>query len=354
MTSERLIGGEMEIFAADFGRPAGQGAWPSFGKPYSLRCDTGRSALQLALLDWKSRHPASATVWVPSYTCPSVTSAVSQLGLNMRRYADRPGLSAWADPPTPAAHDIVIIIHYFGIANRAALGWVESTVPRSWQLLEDCVQAPYTEAVGVHGEYTVTSLRKWWPAPDGAQVCAGHALDYAHLSAPDEKRVSQRLAAKLLRAQRLAETTYLGWIEESERSLEPIEIRQVSWISSRLLEVAEPAHAAQARRTNWYVLMAGLENHSGVQPLFRELGSGEVPLAFPILIEARLRAELRRFLLGRRIFCPIHWSLPADAPRPDRDLSTRILSIPLDQRYGAEDMQMVLADLNRFFSGSSA
>jgi len=352
MMFERLIGGEMEIVAADLDGPQAVGAWPSFGKGQSVRCDTGRSALQLALLDWKCRHPTDGVVWVPSYTCPSVTSAIMGLGLSMRRYDDRPGLGVWSDPPTPVAHDIVIIIHYFGILNRAAVGWVDSVFARNWDLIEDCVQAPYTAAAGVRGEYVVTSLRKWWSAPDGAQVCTNHVLAARSLSAPDEQFVSQRVAAKLLRAQRIAEASYLEMIEESERSLEAREIRRVSWISGHLLQRADAQRAGRVRRANWSALAAGIAGLTQVQPLFAGLEPGEVPLAFPIIVAGSRRDELRHFLMSSGIFCPIHWSLPPDAPRAARELSERILSIPLDQRYRARDMDRVIATVGGFFNGS--
>jgi hypothetical protein len=305
------------------------------------------------LLDSKSRHAGPVAVWVPSYTCPSVPEAVAQLGLSMRSYNDRPGLTLWTDPPTPGAHDIVIIIHYFGILNRAALEWVQTVPTRSWDLIEDCVQAPYTSAVGAHGEYVITSLRKWWPAPDGAQVCANQDLTVQPLLNPDEQRISRRLAAKLLRGQQLAEVMYLELTDQSERSLEAGEIRRVSWLATHLLQRADPQAACRIRRANWAILAAGFAEQAAVQPLFRGLDPGEVPLAFPILVPES-REELRRFLMSERIFCPVHWTLAPDAPGIDRELSQQMLSIPLDQRYGPVEMHRVLSNLNRFFSGSGS
>jgi hypothetical protein len=352
MIFERRIGSEMEITAEQLCGAAASGAWPSFAKEHTLHCDTGRSALRLALLDWVRARSSQAVIWVPSYVCPSVGAAIAGAGLAASIYPDRPGLRTWSAPPTPVAEDMVVVMHYFGLINRAACGWLDSRPNREWGLLEDCVQAPYSAGAGVRGDYAIASLRKWWPAPDGAVVCSRQPIAVPGLSPPDEHYVSQRLSAKLLGGNHGYGARYLKWIEESEHLLAHAEPRQVSWISRHLLASVDPQSAAAARRDNWSVLLEGLGTVERIRPVFDALAAGEVPLGFPVLVGEGLRDGLRAFLLDRQVFCPIHWKL-TDAPFPaDRALADQMLTIPLDQRYGAGDMQVVLSHIREFLTSS--
>jgi hypothetical protein len=352
MISERLIGGEMPIAATDLNGPAHGRVWPQFGKAHALRCDTGRSALWLALLDWRERTDSRGAIWVPSYVCDAVTKAIAPLERRVHVYPDRPGSADWCSPPDPATDDLVIVIHYFGIINRAALSWAAHRAGRTWSVLEDCVQAAYSQDAGVAGEYAVTSLRKWWPAPDGALVCASRPLAATPLALPDEEYISRRVAAKLLKSCGRDDATYLTWFEQAEQRLEGAAPRAVSWIATQLLSSADTRPAATARRANWSSLADGVARCGALQAVFADLAPGEVPLAFPMVVGEGRRDELRSFLAARRIYCSIHWKMPEGAAAADRDLSQRILSVPIDQRYGAADMQFILWSLQEFFRPS--
>jgi dTDP-4-amino-4,6-dideoxygalactose transaminase len=351
MTSDRLIGGEMEIFPRDLSVIGGTGAWPTFKKNYALRCDTGRSALKLALSDWRRRSlERPGSVWLPSYVCPSVYEAVEQLALDVKVYDDRPGYQSWVSQPAPESRDALVMVHYFGLLNRPALKWLAELPTRSWTLIEDCVQAPYTTGAGTFGDYAITSLRKWWAAPDGGLVAANRPLDVQAPIEPCEAWVSQRLTAKLLRGQRCAESDYLRMTEESEAQLTNSKPREVSWVSSKVLAAVDPASANALRQANWRTLSKCFSDHPAMQMLFCGLGENEVPLAFPILVAAEKRDQLRLFLRDRHVYCPVHWPLPLSRPSEDLALSRQILSIPLDHRYSREHMEYIAACIEDFFS----
>ena len=57
------------------------------------------------------------------------------------------------------------------------------------------------------------------------------------------------------------------------------------------------------------------------------------------------RDQVRQNLAEARIYTAVHWPQPADAPDRVRDLASRILTIPLDQRYDEEDVNRVVAAL---------
>ena len=86
------------------------------------------------------------------------------------------------------------------------------------------------------------------------------------------------------------------------------------------------------------------------QPLFHEWPAGSVPLN-PIITctNGETRDALRAFLMARNIFTAVHWLQPIDGVSSDEpstlQLADRILTIPLDDRYGAEDVDLALQNV---------
>jgi hypothetical protein len=249
---------------------------------------------------------------------------------------------------TPGCDDVVIVIHYFGFPNAILENLMARRVEIAFGIVEDCVQAPYTNGLGGSGDYAISSLRKWWPAPDGAAVTAGWELS-EQLAPPDEGFVSMRQSAKILRGAGLCEQEQLSLIERSEAALSVFP-RQCSWVSSKLLDSVPREAACTSRRANWRVLQGGLASINGLKPLFEDLPDEVVPLSYPVMVAHGRRDGLRDHFRRRRIFCPIHWPAMADWPDESRRLSDGILSLPLDQRYDGEDMERVLFEARNFFS----
>lgn len=356
MTCERPIGGEMPVTLADFITGGLGPGWPDYRGRRSLRCDSGRTALELALRHWCAQGRKPSAVWLPHYLCQSVAAGLQRTGVPLRFYKDGPGGMAGFEPPSPLADDLVVAVHYFGRVNAPMLGFAANG-ERDWGLIEDCVQSTYSAGVGVSGDYAITSLRKWWPAPDGASLHLADDRWAATLDAPDEGFVSRRLLAKLLREGDAAcERRHLELVAESEARLDKSgTARAPSWISFILLDSVDLPAMTARRCANFDILTRRLlalgEAGSPLRLLHSELGAGEVPLALAILLPAELRDPLRQFLAARRIFCPIHWQLEAHASAAAQSLSSQMLSLPLDQRYGDADMHRLADAVVSFFEG---
>ncbi len=342
----------MEIHPGGLAPREGDGVWPVFSGKEGIHCDTGRSALALALADWQKKSGDHGRFWAPDYLCHSVGDAAARLGIPVEAYSDRPAMLK-SDFPTPGDRDLVLIVHYFGLVNRAALAWLAGHAERRWLVLEDCVQAPYSAGAGEAGDYAIISLRKWWPTPDGAALYSRQTLAAVDLANADEAFVSRRLAAQLLRAAGGSDATFLGWIRDAEALLGSSPPRHCSWIAEGLLGGGDLGAARARRRDNWFALERGVAAHAimGLAPLFATLAPDEVPLAYPIRITGGRRDDLRSWLAGKGIYCPIHWSLPESASAAAQHLAAEILSLPIDQRYGAGDMDAILECINEFFRG---
>ncbi len=352
MTSKKNIGGEMEIAPADFSASGTAPAWPEFADYEQVQCDTGRSALRLALADWQRKTNGCGRIWVPDYICPSIIELIKKQDVPSAFYVALPKAETLTNPPSPEDDDLVLIVHYFGKINTAALAWVATIPERRWYVLEDCVQSPYSEGAGRVGEYCIASLRKWWPVPDGALLFSTKPLLPFDLDPPDESFIGQRLAAQILRVTGRDESLYLDWIHESEEKLAASPPRRCSWLSGQLLSSVNRATALKQRRLNWQSLHSQLaeelEQFTWFSSLYDSLLPGEVPLTYPVLVSGGRRDNLREWLITHQIYCPIHWRLVGFMSIPAKRLSEEILSFPIDQRYGDEDMGRIVGALAKF------
>lgn len=343
----------MEISLTDFSISDQMSAWPDFSGYKEIRCDTGRTALRLALEDWQTKTDGRGQVWVPDYLCSSVFNVIKTQGIPFTVYIDLPGLHSMIKLPKPKDDDLVVIVHYFGKLNSFALGWLADNPLRRWRVLEDCVQSPYSKGVCMIGDYALTSLRKWWPAPDGAQLFTNKPLSYKpDLAPPDECFISQRLTAKILRSTIKNESQYLDLIHSSEEKLETSPPRNCSYFSARLLSCCDKQTALNHRRSNWQFINSHLNEVADqgdiFSSLYKTLLIDEVPLTYPIRVAKGRRNRLRAWLSERKIYCPIHWSVDASADVRSMTLSESILSLPIDQRYNEEDMARIVGELSCF------
>ncbi len=252
----------------------------------------------------------------------------------------------------PAA---VLAIDYFGFPLGgdllAAAGLREAV-----SAVVDRSHGARLDAAAPDGGFAVTSLRKYLPLPDGA-LCAGAGIVQPP---PGPGRLATANAlGKALRHEHLArggegplESAYLSLFARAERELDSgPEPEAMSVVSAALLGRLDLDAAVERRRDNYRYLLAAFKGEprleAVVQPLLPTLPKSVSPLAFPVRVRAG-RDALRRELIRRRVFCPVHWPLPEGRRlRSDaaRRLSATILSLPIDQRYEESDMSELVERL---------
>jgi hypothetical protein len=343
--SRRAIGGDFELDRLRFGGAAElneltrglPGRWTT----------SGRGALSLVLKElWAKgvRH-----VHLPAYLCESVLLPVRALGFKFSFYPVDLSLTAQPDPP---AGSTVLVIHYFGWINPIIKSLREQSNPKFY-LIEDAVQALLSDwsAAGDVYRYVILSPRKFGPA-----IMGGWANVTGELQ--DEKPrdvgpiIWRSLAARLARGAYLRETEasvdpkveefYMKGLQEVEAFLDQhptcTELPQFALDQLAGLDWRE---MASRRRANWRQMHEMLSGR--VEVLMRELPERVVPLGFVVCLAKR--DEVRARLAAQRIFCPVHWPLPALVERASfpaaAALSDTCLTLPIDQRYTEGDISRV-------------
>ncbi len=266
----------------------------------------------------------------------------------------------------------LLFIHYFGFPVCARTAAFLRQAASQCCVIEDCSHGSLIEppepVVGNIGAFSLTSFRKYFPVPDGGLVVCRSGASLPTLPAPQGCFTRQRLLGKLLRHEFVhgspesaaLEPAFLALFADAEAEVDAgVPWEAMSALSERLLRTWDWADAMQRRRRNFALLRQAFAADARLQrvgqPLFMELPEGVSPLAFPLCVAAPQRDALRAELAARRVFCPVHWLLPPAVGRaqfPESyQLSQEMLSLPIDQRYGAEHMEALLCRIREAGEG---
>jgi dTDP-4-amino-4,6-dideoxygalactose transaminase len=377
---DRAVGGEFELGLSPDGlhRPEDvRRFWTSRLPGSNTMASTGRAALTLILAAVKREDRQRHTFLLPAYLCGSILEPFRGAGVRARFYAVDQNLWVDVNALVRAAHqgDVsgVFFINYFGLPADPELREALSGLRKRRWIIEDCAAGGMLETggdpIGATGHFAFTSLRKFLPVPDGAVIWNRSA---ARLGTPpiedDPRWVRLRALGKLLRGEHaamvpetpLAETTersFLALFQDSERLLDLTGGETGPSRYSLQLGPVDYTRCAVRRRRNFRALLEAFtlrgRRTAPIRPLFATLPRASSPLIFPVICRDRTQRDaLRRYLGQRRVFCPVHWPLPADVDRAAHAdahrLSARILGLPVDFRYGPADMAACVDHIRAF------
>ena len=324
--------------------------------PQAQAVTSGRTAI--AILAEENPGP-----WLlPAYLCDSVVQPLRQAGIPFDFYPVggdlRPRLDELERSVESQSPAVMLVIDYFGFPPSPEDATRLQALQEACLVVEDCVQGSLVELpdapAGAIGEAAFTSFRKYLPVPDGGLLIGVTPRQLPPASAS----LRQRLLGQLLRGAWVSgeaegpevEATFLGLLEAGEAALdEELPLEATSRLSERLIAGLDLAEAASRRRSNFGVLLEALDGSEAVTPLLHELPAGVSPLALPVRVGGGRRDAVRAELVRRRIFCPVHWPLPPEIDQErfseEHRLASEMLGLPLDQRYGAADMQRLVDEL---------
>ena len=158
---------------------------------------------------------------------------------------------------------------------------------------------------------------------------------------PESGRSSHRFAALLGRVEDGPEIHYREFLSVEE-SIAREGVKGMSKLTASLIARMDLQSAAESRRDNFAALHGALQGINVFNTERNQAQGG--PLAYPLLLEDEaLASKLRDMLRERRIYVPYYW--PGLSTVRARSLSQRLLPLPIDQRYGANDMAAIICEV---------
>lgn len=350
---------------------------------------SGREAIALVLKSIEKTQPGLAKrCLLPAYMCDTVFFPFERAGWEMHFYHLDRKLQADLDKMDRLTAQVkpgLIFIHpYYGADTWKSARPVFSVWrKRGIRIMEDVTQSYYLESAGMEADYCVGSLRKWYAIPDGGFAASDEELPAEGL---EPNREFARKRWELLtdkweyltgkpgtKEGRKLKEDYLRKNREMEDYLDAYAgISGISEKSLCILMQSDEKECRKRRMENCAYLHGRLTDGKQVIPVFGEEygrrggvggGSGKsrdtqeaAPLYYPVY--AIDRDELQKFLSGNDVYAPTLWPVGrANAGLLSEDekyIYEHILALPIDQRYGIQEMERVAGLIKRYEKEKSA
>ncbi len=294
----------------------------------AIRLNTGRNCLEYIL-----RARGYKKVYLPYYTCEVVLEPFAKLGVGYEFYHIDIHMEI-RDKFTLKANEALLYVNYYGLKQR----YVESLAAKVRErLIVDNTQAFYAKPIkGIDSFYT---CRKFFGVPDGAYLYTDKFLNVEL----EQDKSYDRFRSLTKRIDLGAEAGYADFHELSE-TLVGQPIKRMSKLTQRMMQGIDYTGIANQRRANFKKLdeVLGASNTIDLP-----LEDDAVPMVYPYMSQVK---GLREKLIDNKIFVARYWPNVLEwANDTDIDylFAFQMQPLPIDQRYGWEDMKRLIESICR-------
>lgn len=282
----------------------------------SIKLNCGRNALAYLL-----RAKQIKTIWMPKFMCDSCDYVLSSyevkihyysIGLDFKPHVEQRG-DEW-----------LYVVNFYGQLSNEYLASLGKNV------IVDNAQAYFQSPIS--GIDTLYTCRKFFGVPDGAILYTDKQIE---ISEKDES--FERMHFLLGRYERSAQEFYQEYVDNN-RTFQEEPIKRMSKLTENLLHGLDYNVIRKKRTENFAYLHERLANSNRLKLIVPD-GA----FMYPYYVENGF--ELRKRLQAEKIFIPTLW--PAVLNRCNQNeleyqMARNILPIPVDQRYGIEDMDYII------------
>ncbi|MVX62347.1 DegT/DnrJ/EryC1/StrS aminotransferase family protein [Clostridium chromiireducens] len=292
----------------------------------------------------------------PSYLCPSILYNFKKTNIKYEFYKINKDLSIdFADIEEKVKKlkiNTIFFIDYFGFYhNEETIKYLKELQKQNITLIEDAVQMLWFDRKKFIGNYIFNSYRKFLPI-DGSIVLCNKIKKYSFQKDNYYESVNLARAKKTI-----FQNFNIGYEEEFLNLYEKAEeeyykrndIIGMDEESKKMLSKVDYKFILKKRKENYCYLYDRLIQNDKIRIIYnKELIDDSSVLGLPILIETRdeIRSKLREF----NIYCPVHWNILkedwSDKYADSKYVSSRIMTLPIDQRYDFEDMDKMISCIN--------
>jgi hypothetical protein len=269
------------------------------------------------------------TVYLPNYLCPSVKKFLLSKNIKVLNYLidDHFKPSLKSIPKGTA----IMLVNYFGIFSRE---FMKGLVEKNEKVILDNSQAFF--APPLEGFYNVYSPRKFFGVPDGCYVVGPHAEKYTETYEQDHS--SDHAGFLFKRIEYGCSSIYSERMQNEER-IDSSGVKRMSELSRALLKGIDYAGIRQKRIENFNFLHDHLKSLNLINPAV-VLSETCAPMVYPFVYE---KEDLLDVLKKAQIYTGRWWSdvlTHAGISPMETKLCSYMLPLPIDQRYGINELSM--------------
>ena len=305
---------------------------------------SGRCALRAIIHDIQ-RKIHFQSVALPSWCCDSIVAPFLQAGVTVKFYSVYVASGQLKQDFAEAVGcDAVLVMDFFGYRRLESFSY-------DGLVIYDATHSVFSPSV-IDADYTFGSLRKWAGFSSGG---------FAYAKSGMLETVVSEMGADYIAMRRMAmekKRTYISGCTGSKEFLQMFgKAEEILDVSSREAGAEEDVYVAKhldveqivsRRRENAAILLDAVSDFA----VFPELLTNDCPLFVPLLIPDGKRDALKRHLISRGIYCPVHWPLTSfhTLQEPQTTIYSEEISLVCDQRYDERDMERICKEINVFLN----
>ncbi len=320
---------------------------------YSNYYQTGGGYFSILNILQNIQFDKDEIVLLPSFLCPSILKPFKKINIKYKFYKINKNLQIdIADLKSRINENVKVIfyINYFGfLPKKEVLSELQKFQKKGIYLIEDCAQCLLPPKISI-SDFRFNSFRKFLPV-DGSLLITDRKLKIQK-NKKISKYVIIRDFARFLRfinAKLFINTSkiFLKLIAKSdtEKFYYHNNNSSLSFISKILLSKFSFESIKANRRKIFYEIVDVLKDKC----IYNTLEDDTIPLGVPIIINAR--DNIRKQLIDKNIFCPIHWKLSEEIDKKkfaeSWELSEQILTIPIRENFSELDMQYLINNIKK-------
>lgn len=229
------------------------------------------------------------------------------------------------------------IVNYYGQLDNERIKKLSDQYKR---VIIDNAQAYFQ--MPVKNIDTLYTCRKFFGVPDGAFLYTDSVLKEP---LPQDESYD-RMYSLLGRFERKASEFYHEYLKK-EQIFENEPMKQMSRLTMNLLHAIQYDSIKQRRTRNFELLHHGF---AAINQLKLKIPQGA--FMYPLYISGGM--EIRKKLIAQNIYIPVLWPDVSENGCDldlEYDLAMNLLPLPVDQRYGDEEMEMIIQKIREKYMG---
>lgn len=314
--------------------PEGEDWFSGYGENNILRTNSAKAALYFAV---RSSHISK--LYLPHYLCRSVKEMLKSTGIRMESYYLNSGLLPKLPDVEPDAG--VLLVNYFGIMEEQ----VKKEGEKYRTVFLDHSHGFFAEPVLRDGVFNIYSCRKFVGVPDGGYLvsrnCAGEL---------EADEVSGHFSYLVTSLEQGCNAAYQEKMECDRYFLG--NYKGMSKITRGILSSVDYEKMRKQREENFQRIHKRLKEYNEL-----DIEDKAFPAyLYPFLPKDAVKngKRLKAALVAEKIYVPTLWReliSPAYAGRREYHLSENTVFLPVDQRYGEEDMDYLAQRVKDLLEG---
>ncbi|WP_273164327.1 hypothetical protein [Bacteroides fluxus] len=311
------IGGYLELELEDRG---------DFLHSDGICLNSGRNALEYILISCSG----ISKIWIPYFTCEVILEPIRKLNIPYSFYPINERLEIEGLLQLGES-EYLLYTNYYGIKDQY-ISYLSKLYGQ--KLIVDNAQALY--AVRMENIKTFYSPRKFVGIPDGGIAYTNNMVEIPNYA----QDVSYDRCMHLLK--RLEMEAIEGYndfrINSGKLIGQPISV--MSLLSRKILSSIDFLAIRKKRIQNFEKLHEALMNRNLLD--MSDFGFFECPMIYPYYVDDK---TLRKKLIDNRIYVATYWPNVLKWCSEDKleyELTNNIIALPIDQRYGSEEMDYII------------